>query len=780
MKQLYAILILTLIIHFPLLSQEATGPKFVRKAAYFDKTPPLSEMKVIMPGERQRAWKDGVIKNESVEMRFKNNFTPTAGTYANIQSEQGRIQSRGPVVNFEGIPNVNGVYPPDTDGAVGPDHYMQMINLSFAIWDKEGNKIFGPVDNSTLWDGFVGPWTGSNDGDPIVLYDSEADRFVASQFAIQRPNGKSYELVAVSATGDPLGEWYRYAFEFDDFNDYPKLGVWSDAYYCTFNFFSGGFIGGGVAAFERDKMLVGDPDANMVFFGYFQSKYSLQPADFEGQLPPEGTPNFIATVNTFSNQQFEIYEFDVDWENPENSTYQLGVSIDPGFFNPSLDGIPQPGTSNRLDALSQMLMYRLAYRNFGTYESMVANHTVNVGGNRAGIKWYEFRKQGTENWSIYQQGVYAPNDDLHRWMGSIAINAEGTIALGYSVSGTNKSPSIRYTGRPADAPLGEMTYQEIEAFSGTGAQTSFSRWGDYAKLVVDPVDDTTFWFTTEYTRGGWKTRVVAFDFSPLQPPTAYAGEDSSVCQDTVFRVMGQVTNAKTHIWSTSGDGLLPNPEDLWLFYFRGQQDLINGEFWVTLTAEGYEPGLEDSDSIRVEIVYRATAFAGNDTTIQANAVYQANAEATDFSSVMWETSGDGTFDDNTTLNAVYTPGTSDIAAGSATLTVYAAPLAPCSYTAEDNIVLTIEPVVGVTGRMNSDRLSIVPNPTSGQFTIDFNGESANAELSIINPSGENIFTQVVSGKTFSRNFDFRYQPKGIYLIQISSGSQTYSGKVLIQ
>jgi len=185
-----------------------------------------------------------------------------------------------------------------------------------------------------------------------------------------------------------------------------------------------------------------------------------------------------------------------------------------------------------------MLMFRLPYRNFGSYEAMVANHTVNVNG-RAGIKWYEFRKNNGENWSIYQQGVYAPNDGLHRWMGSITMNAAGTIALGYSVSGSNDVyPSIRYTGRPKDAPLGQMTYDEVEAQTGFGSQTQISRWGDYSCMNVDPVNDSIFWFTNEYMNYSWKTRIIAFDFAPIQLPEAYAGPDGYVCQDTFYYVNG--------------------------------------------------------------------------------------------------------------------------------------------------------------------------------------------------------------------------------------------------
>ena len=148
--------------------------------------------------------------------------------------------------------------PPDTDGDVGLNHYFQMINLSFAIWDKQGNLLYGPVDNSTLWNGFIGPWTGTNDGDPIVLYDEAADRWMASQFAINTSNGTYWQLVAVSATSDPLGSYNRYAFQMPAFNDYPKLSVWTDGYYATFNMF-GSYTRVGVAAFERDAMLAGEP-----------------------------------------------------------------------------------------------------------------------------------------------------------------------------------------------------------------------------------------------------------------------------------------------------------------------------------------------------------------------------------------------------------------------------------------------------------------------------------------------------------------------------------------
>lgn len=765
-------------------AQQSGGPKMVKKAKYFDKTPPLRDMKIVMPGERKRAWKDGIIKNESVELLGNGANTVNEDiTYSNLQEAKGAVQSRGPLYSFDGVGNVNGVYPPDTDGDVGPNHYFQMINLSFAIWDKSGNKIYGPVDNSTLWAGFIGPWTGHNDGDPIILYDETADRWVASQFALNTSSGKFYQLVAVSATGDPLGDYYRYAFEFDDMNDYPKMGVWPDGYYTTFNFFGDGFLGAGVAAFERDKMLVGDPDAQMIFFGYFENKYSLQPSDVDGEnLPPAGSPNYVATVNASGSKQFEIYEFKVDWETPANSTYQLGVTINPGSFNNNFNnGITQPNGSG-LDALSGMLMYRLAYRNFGTHETMVANHTVNVSG-RAGIKWYEFRKENGGEWFTYQQGVYAPNDGISRWMGSIAINAYGTIALGFSV--TNSStvfPSVRYTGRPVTAPLGEMTYEEIEVVTGTSSQSGVSRWGDYSNLSIDPVDDSTFWFTTEYMRGGWRTRIASFNFAPTLPPQVNAGDDGTVCQNTLFTTSGNVVSAKSWIWSTSGDGMFSTPANLVTYYLGGQQDNANGQVTLTLSATGYLPGMQTSDELILNFIKNPVINAGNDTTINSFTVFNTQAVGMNYESVAWTTDGDGSFADTTALETIYEPGIFDIANEGVKLTLMAQALDPCITVKTDDVNVTLNPIVGLTEQNDKIQLSVIPNPTGGEFMVRVNSDENELVLHILNASGETIFTEKASKtqREFSKGFDFQFLPKGIYFVKIESGQLSKTEKVVIK
>ena len=537
----------------------------VTKAKYFDKTPPLREMKfIVVPGIRDRSWKDGVIPNEGPDFPGVPEELRDSGPDPVWQSDFGRQKSNGTHLNFEGTGNVNGVFPPDTDGDVGPNHYFQMINLSFQIWDKDGNSLYGPADNSTLWDGFIGPWTGHNDGDPIVVYDELADRWVASQFALECTGSTWWELVAVSATPDPLGPWYRYAFEYPVFNDYPKLSVWPDAYYCSFNLFGDDNVRVGASAYEREAMLNGDTNARHVLFDLPPEllTWSMLPADFDGIPPLTGSPCYW-TCGTDDDDgihdadQIRIWEFSVDWNQPENSTFEELQQLDVEAFNYQLCDagarqacIPQPDGAPLLETLAAYLMQPLQYRNFGTYETMVCNHTVNADGNGlAGIRWYELRKENeVDGWYIYQQGTYAP-DEHHRWMGSMAMDARGYIALGYTVSSTTVYPSLRYTGRAPGDPLGQMTFTEESIIEGSGSQLSVTnRWGDYSMMAVDPVNDTTFWYTGEYfqTTGGdnWQTRIAAFNL--LVDNTAPAAIADLQSQSTT-------TNAVQLKWTATGN-----------------------------------------------------------------------------------------------------------------------------------------------------------------------------------------------------------------------------------
>ncbi len=439
--------------------------------------------------------------------------------------------------NFEGVANADnafGVLPPDTVGAIGKNHYVQMVNLSFDIFDRNGNSLLlgGPVDNSTLWAGFGGPCETTNDGDPIVLYDHLADRWMMSQFALPGfPFGPFYQCVAVSQTGDPTGSWHLYEFEVSSnkLNDYPKFGVWPDGYYMAVNQYKCNFRncrwgGQGVVAFERDQMLQGLP-ARMVYFD-LQSVDSdlggMLPADLDGPVPPAGAPNpFVMVEDDIWGawpDRLRKYDFHVDWSNPANSTFTFDRFINTAPFDSNLCGysrncIPQ-GSGAPVDAISDRLMFPLKYRNFGTHQSMVVNHTVDVGDNHAGVRWYELRDSGG-GWGVHQQGTYAPPDPEHRWMGSIAMNSMGDIGLGFSVASGGIDPSIGYTGRLAGDSLGDMTQGEGEIISGTGYQTHGSgRWGDYSSMTVDPVDDCTFWYTQEYYASigvaTWQTRIGSF------------------------------------------------------------------------------------------------------------------------------------------------------------------------------------------------------------------------------------------------------------------------------
>jgi hypothetical protein len=407
--------------------------------------------------------------------------------------------------------------PPDTNGAVGPNHFVQVVNTDLAIFDKTGTVLLGPVPINTVFAGFGGACQNTNDGDPIVQYDQFSDRWIISQFSVSAPPFQ--QCVAVSTSGDPLGTYNRYAFSFGntDFNDYPKIGIWPDGYYFTFNIFANGasFSGAQACAYDRASMLTG-ATASAQCFSTGPNFGGLLPASADGATPPPaGAPNYLLN---FDANSLNLWKFHVDFANPASSTFEGPTNLPVAPFNAMCGGstcIPQGGGGGLLDSLSDRLMYRLAYRNFGDHESLVVNHTVDAGGGVAGVRWYELRDPAT-TLTVFQQGTFAP-DSKHRWMGSAAMDKAGDIAIGYSSSSSASFPDIRYSGRLADDELGTMTQGEGLLFTGTGAQTGgLNRWGDYSSLVLDPSNDCTFWYTTEYlaTSGSfnWHTRIGSFTF----------------------------------------------------------------------------------------------------------------------------------------------------------------------------------------------------------------------------------------------------------------------------
>ena len=424
------------------------------------------------------------------------------------------------------------VAPPDTTGDVGPNHYVQWVNLRYSIYTltrDPSNNITAfnlvpgfPKQGNVVWQGFGGRCQSDNDGDPIVQYDQLADRWILTQFAV---SARPYtQCVAVSTTPDPTGSYFRYAFSYNrDFNDYPKMGVWPDAYYITYNMFRNGssFSGNRVCAFERAQMLVGGT-ARQVCASTSTAHHSLEPADLEGTtLPPAGTPNLLLSITTSS---VVFWRFAVNWTAGTGTLTGPTTIAGVAAFTRACGGgvcIPQPGTTQRLDSLADRLMYRLSYRNIGGSERLVINHSV-TSGTGVGIRWYELTNATGQTMAsatpvIRQQGTFAPTNDF-RWMGSAAIDKTGGIAVGYNISNASTIvPSIRYAYRgPAD-PLGTMG-NETNALTGLGIQTAtLSRWGDYSTISVDPVDGCTMVFTTQYQPANgnfnWTTFIHSFKLS---------------------------------------------------------------------------------------------------------------------------------------------------------------------------------------------------------------------------------------------------------------------------
>lgn len=545
-----------------LFSQTVTLEKVITPVG-FDISKKLIDVEPITPGYIDRSWKEKVIPNKDGFLEeFKVDAAWTGPDPVLQDYETGSRATATIDKNFNGLSNASGVAPPDTDGDVGPNHYMQMVNLSFQIFNKNGTSVYGPALSSTLWIGFTGPWTGTNDGDPIVLYDQYADRWIATQFSLPNyPSGPFYELVAVSQTNDPTGAWHRYAYEFANMPDYPKFGVWPDGYYFTINQFkppSLTFAGAAVCVLDRVALISGDPNAQMQFFNLGTSYGSLLPADVDGTtLPAAGTPNYLANLGTNS---LRIWKADIDWVTPASSVVSLISTLPTQSYSYSGITINQPGTSQTLDPLASRLMYRLQYRKFSTYEVMLTNHSVNANGaGQAGVRWYELRNSGT-GWSIYQQGTYAPADGNDRWMASIAMNGNGDIGLGYSVSSSATYPSVRFTGQTAaTSGSGIMDITEATIHAGTKSQTGVNRWGDYSMMSVDPLNDNTFWYTNEYSNGGWdwRTKIASFNLGALPagsaPVANFSGTPTTVLVGGSVAFTDLSTNTPTSwLWTFEG------------------------------------------------------------------------------------------------------------------------------------------------------------------------------------------------------------------------------------
>jgi hypothetical protein len=455
-----------------------------------------------------------------------------------------------PTINQDGQ-GFTGVNPPDTVGDIGPAYYIQSINGSggalVTVYDKtDGSVAAGPFAMDSL--ATSGHACASGTGDPIVLYDQGAGRWFMQEFS----SSGNYMCIYISQTADPVaGGWYFYGFQAPAFPDYPHFGVWPDAYYGTAN------QSRALYAFDRTNMLNGATARPMQRFqlsdlpGYgFET---ATPADWDGlQPPPSGAPGLVmrhideeahsSFPNNPTTDLLEIYAFHVDFNTPANSSVTQLPDIVISDFNSwftdysTFFSVPQPGTSNRLDPIREVILNRLQYRNFGSYESLTGVFPTNIdpatsGSNvNAGLRWFELRKIGSGDWVLHQEGTYDPGVTTeNRFVGSLAQDSSGNLALAYSYTNTDPAnpafPSLKYTGRLGPDAAGVMTQPETEIVAGTGAGSG--RWGDYAAMAVDPVDDCTFWFTSEYQLANWQTRIASFRFDACGDPGFFLASDTT-------------------------------------------------------------------------------------------------------------------------------------------------------------------------------------------------------------------------------------------------------------
>ena len=460
--------------------------------------------------------------------------------------------------NFAGQSNASGVYPPDIEGAVGVDYYVQMVNSTFAIYNKnDGTIAQAPRNTNTLWASHGGRCQSDNSGDAIALYDEAAQRWVLTQFAVAgTPRSVCF---AISQTPDPTGAYYTYDLVTARYPDYYKLGVWptsgQNAYYMGTN--SGQQGQYDIYALDRENMLLGLPARSSQFFQSYPNL--IMPADVDGDTPPPANaPGLMysfrdAGASYFgnpANDSIDVYEFDIDWDVPSNTTFTLEQVITNAFgglvdFNWTVCGffqtncLPQQGTAVLIDSGSWWPQQRLQYRNFGGFETLVGTWTVNAvvsPAKHAAPRWFELRRDiGVPTWTLRQQGTFAPDAD-NRFSPSISMDASENIALAYSTTSASSFPSIKYTVH--DESVDATGFMETEAvlIAGGGSQTgSVGRWGDYSSMEVDPVDDCTFWFTSEYYAStssvNWVTRIASFKIPSCVNYSIQAVSDSiSVCK----------------------------------------------------------------------------------------------------------------------------------------------------------------------------------------------------------------------------------------------------------
>ncbi len=447
-----------------------------------------------------------------------------------------------PIVTFDAMNfTANGAgWPPDTVGDVGPNHYVQAVNTSVGIYSKTGTQL-STVTFNTLWTGAgTGtPCDASHDGDPTVIYDPGRDRFIVADFAwTDTQNGPYYECVAVSKTSNPLsGGWWLYAIRADDaahpyLPDYPKMGIWPDGLYMSTNMFdclnagcsSASYQGARAYAFNINKMVNGTAltanDVQFVDMTPAGNHFTVLPSNYRGTSPPANTPNYFVGESQTAFA-WEVYKFHIDFTTPANTTYTGPTNVSQTTYVTAASSVPNPSPGLNNETLADRMMMQVQYRNISGVESLWVNHTTGTASPGAstptGLQWAQINVTGTTvNTTPVQQQIFNNGaDGINRFIGALAVDKQGNMAIGYTASSLTLAPDIRYAGRLVSDPLNTLAQTETTMLPGVtrNVQTGHTRWGDYSAMSVDPTDDCTFWYTHLYfpvTGQNWVTRVGSF------------------------------------------------------------------------------------------------------------------------------------------------------------------------------------------------------------------------------------------------------------------------------
>ena len=732
--------------------------------------------------------------------------------YPNLQ-HLNFASHRGITNNFDGIAYTT-TTPADPSIAVGPNHIIQMVNGTsgavFEIFNKTGTQLVAPtnLDNITGKGGL---------GDPVVLYDQLADRFVMTEFVNKNETIDQGLSIAVSQTNDPTGSWYIYFFNTGTtFPDYPKFSVWNNAYYAKTNDFnsSNAYIGSSVYAFDRTKMLAGNAAATVQKFtvGATYKEFSMTPVSLQGtSLPPTGSGGLFAYLQDASwtgsaSDSIGLLEFTVDFVTASNSKILTKVSLAAAAYKSDICSasrsqcVPQPGSAVMLEALDQRIMNQPMYRKFGSYEGIVFTNTVDKGTNIAGIRWYELKKT-TGNWSIYQQSTYSP-DASYRFMPAIAYDAKGNIGLAYNVSSSSVYPGLRYTGRKLCDALNTMTYVENSLMDGTAANGN-SRYGDYNNLVCDP-DGKTFWFTGMYNISTtWNSRITAFTLDTC----------TALCGDPVNLTASNLGSTTATVNWTGVGGALSYDVDYKLTTAATWINAITGttSFSVNLTAltanttydwrvrakcsAGYGNYIPaqfttvacSAPNNLVSSIVTSTGATVSWTAVSGASNYSVDYKNTSTSTWTVVTASTTSTTVNITGLSAYTTydwrvKTNCTNGSSSTYSAaqFTTP-APCVDLLEPNNSLTAAAPINIGSNISAqiatatdlDYYSFSNNSTNKNIKITLTNLPANYNLALFNPSGTSVATATNTGTT-SETLIYNTTTIGTYKVEVLGVSKAYS------